>query len=77
MLHKITQDSRDIKFWIPPEDSSIGAFVEIRGYDKKIILIFRGDKTQRVAFDNTQYIPLVVDDGNLLTEELLRDVIQQ
>lgn len=77
VLHKITQESKDIKFWISPEDASIGAFVEIKGYDKKIILIFRGDKTQRVAFDNTLYVPLVVEDGSFLTDEFLREIIQQ
>lgn len=77
MLHNITKDSKDIKFWITPEDASIGAFIEIKGCDKKIILIFREDKTQRIAFDPTLYVPLVVEDGNLLTEEFLREMIHQ
>lgn len=76
-LHKIAQASKDIKFWIPPEDASIGAFVQIRGYDKKLILLFRGAKTQRVAFDPEAYVPLLVEEGTQLTEEWLREVISR
>ena len=74
-LHKIAQENKDIKFWIPPEDASIGAFVEIKGFEKKIILLFRGAKTQRVAFDPVAYVPLVVDEGMQLTEEYLRETL--
>jgi len=74
-LHKISQESKDIKFWVPPEDASIGGFVQIRGYDKKLILLFREAKTQRVSFDPEAYVPLLIEEGMQLTEELLRGVL--
>lgn len=76
-LHKIAQESKDTKFWIPPEDASIGAFIQVKGYDKKLLLLFRGAKTQRVAFDPAAYVPLLVEEGMELTEKMFREVIAQ
>lgn len=75
-LHKIAQESKGIKFWIPPEDASIGAFIQVKGYDKKLLLLFRGAKTQRVAFDPVAYVPLLIEEGMQLTEEVLREVLE-
>lgn len=75
-LHEIVSEHEDVKFWIPPEDNSIGAIVEIKGYVKKLILLFRGDKTQRVAFDMTLYVPLVVDEELILSYELLKETLE-
>jgi len=65
-----------LKYWIPPEDTSIGAVIELKGYDKKIILVFRTEKTQRVAYDTTQYVPLVISDGMEITKQLLYKAIE-
>ena len=39
-LHRITKSNKAIKFWIPPEDESVGAIIEIDGYRKKYCFCF-------------------------------------
>lgn len=75
-LQKIAECDPDVKYWIPPEDTSVGAIIGLKGYEKKLILVFRTAHTQRVAYDITQYVPLVVSDGMEITKQLLYESIE-
>lgn len=54
-----------------------GSHWESRILSGSKLLLFRGAKTQRVAFDPEAYVPLLVEEGMQLTEERLREVIVQ
>lgn len=76
ILDQITEKEKDIKYWIPPEDKSVGAYVSIKGYKKKILLLFKGMKSQRVSYDRTAYVPLVVTEDTILSSEMLRCILE-
>lgn len=77
ILDQIMAECSDIKYWVPPEDTSVGAYISVKGCSKKIMLVFKGMKSQRVAYDKTLYVPLVVDEETLISEVLIREVICQ
>lgn len=75
-LQYITEKNTGIKYWIPPEDDSIGAIISIQGKIKKILVIFRRKKEERVVYDTSAYVPLVVDNNTNITEKLLYDLVE-
>lgn len=76
-LDKITLQCKGIKYWIPPEDAGVGAIIELEGNDKKILLLFKGNRDEHVSFDKTMYVPLVVDKNSVITEDELRALLTQ
>lgn len=74
-LHRIVNEDDNINFWIPPEDESIGGIIEIKGKNKKILLIFKGKKSETVSYDSSIYIPLVADSSTVITKEMLYDMV--
>lgn len=74
-LQKITATDSDIRFWIPPEDEEVGAIVEIKGITKKILLLFRKKKNERVVFDSSRYVPYVVEENTMLSSEKLHMIL--
>lgn len=77
VLHDVVDSSEDIKFWIPPEDPSVGGFIEMKGYAKQIMLIFKSDKTQHISYEPTRYVPFVMSDDVIITETLLRSILEE
>ena len=75
-LQNISETNKDIKFWIPPEDESVGAIVEVVGKARKIIIYFRNKKDEVVTYDKDLYVPLVVDGNTEITEELLYELVK-
>lgn len=76
-LQMICANNKDIRYWIPPEDDSIGAIVMFKGKARKILVLFRTKKDERVAFDRTMYVPCVVDTNMPITEERLYNIIDR
>lgn len=76
-LCEITKEDKNIKFWIPPEDDSIGGIIQIKGMEKKILLLFRTKKNERVTFDSSMYEPLVIDEEGIITKETLYNLIKK
>lgn len=76
-LCEITKGDENIKFWIPPEDESVGGIIQIKGVEKKILLLFRTKKDERIIFDSCLYEPLVINEGEGLTKEALYNVINK
>jgi|GEM_PF-6011232 len=64
-----------MKFWIPADDESIGAIINIADKTKKIILLFRNKSDERVIFDENVYVPLVVGASDPLTKERYNVII--
>lgn len=75
-IHKIVQADSNIKFWIPPEDESIGGIIQIKGMEKQILLLFPTEKDERVVFDSSLYEPLVVDGTECITKEMLYECME-
>lgn len=67
----------DIKFWIPPDDESVGGIVEVLGKKKKILLLFRTKKDEHFSYDNSIYEPLVIGQDDPITREYLYKFIEQ
>ncbi len=74
-LQKISKNNKDIRYWIPPEDESIGAIIEIIGRKKKILILFRNKKDECITYDRTMYEPLVVDSNTVITETYLYELV--
>lgn len=74
-LHRIVKEDDNIRFWIPPEDENVGAIIGIKGKEKKILLIFKGKKSERVSYDPEIYVPLVVDNATVISKEMLYDIV--
>lgn len=75
-LEKIAKENNSIKYWIPPEDDSVGAIVEVKGKKKKILIIFRHKKDERLAYDKTMYVPLVADHNTQINETRLYELLE-
>lgn len=74
-LYRICLNNNNIRFWIPPEDDSIGAIIEIKGVAKKILLSFKNKKSGNIKY-NDDYVPFIVSSSTIITEKILRDLIQ-
>lgn len=76
-LHRITKNNNDIKFWIPPEDEGISAIIQLKGIEKKILMIYRSKKNEEMTYNPDIYIPLVLGKDTSITEDLLFSVAGQ
>ena len=76
-LQELSNKNEDIRYWIPPEDESLGAIIEIKGKKKKILLMFRSSKSERVSYDTSLYVPYVVENGTVLSKEELYEVLEE
>lgn len=74
-LQDIAERNRNISYWIPPEDESVGAIVGIKGKAKKVLILFRSQKEERIVYDTSEYVPLVVDSSLNITESLLYKLV--
>lgn len=77
ILSQIVLERINIKFWIPADDESIGAIIDVAGKSKKILLLFRNKSDERVVFDENMYEPLVVGASDPLTKERFNEVLQK
>lgn len=75
-LTEITRENPDIRFYIPPEDADIGAVIEIKGYSKKILLLFRLSRNEEFSYNTSLYVPVVVDDAGSVTGEMLYELLK-
>ena len=75
-LHRITSSNNAIKFWIPPEDESVGAIIEIDGCRKKILLLFRSGNSNALSYNPDLYVPFVVDNSVTVTEKILYTLVR-
>lgn len=76
-LYTITKENSEIRFWIPPDDLSIGAIIEVKEFTKKILVLFRSKKDERVSYDASLYTPLVVDENTTITKDIIYSIIQE
>lgn len=77
LLNKVMEEDQDVKYWIPPDDESIGGIVQIKGKKKKIIILFRKKKDEYVTFDESLYEPLAIGNDEILTKEKLYEIIKK
>jgi acylphosphatase len=71
----LAKEDKKLKFWIPADDESVGGIIEVKEKDKKILLLFRTKKAERVTFNPTMYEPLVVGENEPVTRERLDHII--
>ena len=76
-LQTIIEENKDIRYWIPPEDPSVGGIVEIKGKKKKILLLFRTGKDEPVTYDSSMYVPYVVESGCNITADMLTSLLDE
>lgn len=77
ILSQIVLERSNIKFWIPADDESIGAIIDVVGKSKKILLLFRNKSDERVVFDENMYEPLVVGASDPLSKERFLEFIEE
>ena len=75
-LHRITRSNHAIKFWIPPEDERVGAIIEVDGYCKKILLLFRSKNSETLSYNSDLYVPFVIDNSVSITEKKLYGLVR-
>lgn len=75
-LYKIIDQDKNLKFWIPPDDDSIGGIIQIENKKKNILLLFRSKKQERISFDSSIYEPLVVGINEPIIKENLYELIE-
>jgi len=76
-LYAITEEESAIRFWIPADDESIGAIIDVKEYSKKILVLFRSKKEERISFDSSIYIPCVIEENMTITREIIYSLIQK
>ena len=75
-LHRITKMNNAVRFWIPPEDESVGAIIEIDGHRKKILLLFHSKSSEKLSYNPDLYVPCVVDSSVPITEKNLYALVR-
>lgn len=75
-LHRITKSNNVVKFWIPPEDESVGAIIEIDGHRKKILLLFRSKSSEKLSYNPDLYVSFVVDSSVPIIEKELYALVR-
>lgn len=73
----ITDEDKNIQFWIPPDDESIGGIIQIKNKKKKILLLFRTSKDERISFNETLYEPLIIGQDEAITKQNIYNIIKQ
>lgn len=76
-LESIASENKKIRFYIPPEDQMISGIVEIEGIKKKILMLLRGKKDERITYDPNQYVPLVIEKGLEINERFLYKLLEE
>jgi len=76
ILSQIARERNDMKFWIPADDESIGAIIDVAVKSKKILLLFRNKSDECVNFDENIYEPLVIGASEPLTKERFLELIE-
>lgn len=77
IIHKLVENDKNLKFWIPPDDESIGGIIQVKDKMKKILLLFRTKKIEQISFNNSMYEPLVIGEEEPITKESLYEIIEQ
>lgn len=77
IIHKICNDDSRLKFWIPPDDDTVGGIINVDGKKKKILILFRTKKSERITFDSSLYFPLVIGILEPLTINRVNDIIEK
>lgn len=76
-LYDFCEKNKDVKFWIPPEDDSIGGILQVENKKKKFLLLFKGKKSEFLSYDTSMYDPIVIGLDTPLTEEILCNIIEK
>ena len=76
-IANIVNENENFKFWIPPEDESVGGIIEIKGKKKKILVLFRTKKAERVEINTSIYEPMIVGKNEPITKERLEHIVGQ
>ncbi len=64
ILNIVADENKDIKFWIPADDESLGGIVEIKG-----------KKDERITYNEELYEPLVIGEESPLCKEKFYKII--
>ena len=76
-ISRIVKEDNNLKFWIPADDESVGGIIQVKNKKKKLLLLFRTNKDERISFNATMYEPVVVGEENPITKERLYQLIEQ
>lgn len=77
LICRLVEEDNNILFWIPADDDSVGGIIEVKGKRKKILLLFRSKKDERITYNDLLYEPLVIGVEEPVTRELLYNIIDQ
>lgn len=76
-LCEITKKNKNIIFWVPPDDESVGCIISIKNKNKKILLLFRTKKNERITYNESLYVPLVAGEDEPITEQIINNIINE
>ena len=74
---KIVEENNNLKLWIPPDDDSVSGIIQVKGKEKKLLLLLRTKKDERISFDISMYEPLVVGEEEPIIKERFYKIIEQ
>lgn len=75
-LTAIVKEHPDIRFYIPPEDVDVGAIVEIKGFSRRILMMFKQRKKECFTYNSSLYELVVVDDATIVTRDWLYGLLE-
>lgn len=77
LLNNVVASDSNIKFWIPEDDESVGAIIQVKGKTKKLLLLFRTQQNERITYNNTMYEPIVIGEEEPLTKTRFYEIVEQ
>ena len=75
-IYDFCNKNKEMKFWIPPEDDSIGGILQVANKEKRFLLLFKRKKSECISYDTSIYDPIVIGMDDPLTEERLYSIIE-
>lgn len=76
-IYGFCNKNKEVKFWIPPEEDSIGGMLQVENKEKKYLFLFKGKKSECISYDTNMYEPIVIGLDDPLTEERLCNIIEK
>lgn len=76
-ITRIVKSDKSIRFLELPEEEGISGIVEIEGFKKKILLVSKRKKNERICISLSDYIPYVIDKETVITKDELYRIIEE
>lgn len=75
-VEKLLKENPDIKLWFPADDPSIGGIINVKGKNKKILLLFKTKKSEVLNINKELFEPIIIGAESGFSKSYLERIIE-